>query len=614
MWDPIRHPRLLRWILLGAFLHRVATIVWVLSLETGFPNAVSPSTTSFVRQHLPLFAVNGVTQVARNSSNSPDYVSILFGGQTLELSDEPPISSVHCLGETFNETRTNTPGALYRSCRYYNLCYHMNDKRLVLFPSQQHWKLVSRRHRNIYLSTVSQAVMTSAVVQATPDQTPMAMPQYRNHSQDNKYYYAKDDDVVWIPIEPASCESVLWDVYLPIYTLLEMFDFQNKPWRLFVLGETTACTREQLEEYFDFMGLSKSNIEYVSNDLRLSNDRNQEFLCWQRSVMGMGAYADHQVIRPTENLTVRQRRHIPPNHMRREATLRSFRHHCLGKLNVTPQRAKPYIVTYSPLVSKDWVSSSIPGTQNEILAPLSSLRQQMQVTSKTSILILTSDEDKTAAFFLPEGATLILIGEAQEDWDLWSNNSLLRVHLVTNDIKQVIEYLILDEVSRLEQKETAFITEGDGKRIDFVNNRSVTLVHGNPPITRVHCVGEKLFPNILGAEQYRSCHFENLCFDLKSKSFVIFPSPFSQRLIRSNGSSLEEGNYFSSIPQSLVASPQPTKLGGGYFSDIPRTRNRVNVSSYYLLEGAWLATKTFNTYNIGTYSISLVCSYMWTLS
>ncbi len=149
-----------------------------------------------------------------------------------------------------------------------------------------------------------------------------------------------------------------------------------------------------------------------------------------------------------------------------------------------------------------------------------------------------------------------------------------------------------------------FTTKGHENQIDFVNNRSVTLVQTSPPITRVHCVGEKRFHNILGAEQYRSCHYENLCFDMTSKSFVIFPSPFIRQVVHSkhsNGSSLEEGNYFSSIPRSLVASPQPSKLGAGYFSDVPVTRSRVNVSSYYLLEGAWLGTKTFNTNNIGTY-------------
>jgi hypothetical protein len=243
------------------------------------------------------------------------------------------------------------------------------------------------------------------------------------------------------------------------------------------------------------------------------------------------------------------------------------------------------------------------------------LRRKIQVTSQASILILASQEDKTAAFFLPEGANLILIGEPQEDWDLWSNNALLRLHLITNHTKDAIEYLIRDELSRLEQQESASPLTGDGKQVDFVNNRSVTLIHDNPPITRVHCVGEKLFPNRMGADRYRSCHFENLCFDLTNKHFVMFPSPLYQHVIHSSGSLLlwEGDNYFSSIPRSLIASPQPSKLGRGYFSDVFHAHNRSNVSSYYQLDGAWLSIKTFSTKNVGTFDVNPFLDAMYTI-
>ena len=131
----------------------------------------------------------------------------------------------------------------------------------------------------------------------------------------------------------------------------------------------------------------------------------------------------------------------------------------------------------------------------------------MQVTTKTTILVLASDQDKTAPFFLPEGTTLILFGEAQEDWDLWSNNALLRVHLVNHHTKEAMEYLIRDKLSRLEHQNEPSNTAEAEHRVDFTeNNRSVALVHASSPTTRVHCVGEKMFPNNFGATLYRSCH------------------------------------------------------------------------------------------------------------
>jgi hypothetical protein len=597
----IRCKRLFRWIVLGALLLSLATNIWISSSKSIFPDD-----TSFQWAFLPLIAVNGTVDTTHNSSVfslTASSGSVYFGGRQLLLSNESHISSVHCLSETFNETRTLTPGALYRSCRYYNMCYHVKEKRLVLFPSVQHWKLLSRLHQNIYLATVSKAVMTSAVMQTAPDQTPAANPLYLNHSSDNRYYYVmnNDEDIVWIPIEPVSCESVLWDVYLPVYTLVEMFDFQDKLWRLLLLPGT-KCTREQLEEYSDMMGLSARDIMSASDGfVSLSNeDGYNQFICLRRSVMGMGAYGDHQVIRSTQHLKEPELKKIPPNHIRRETNLRGFRERCLVNLNLTPRRAKPYIVAYSDSVSADLLALSVPGIQLIKLSPVEPWRQQIGVTSKAAILVLASNEDKTAAMFLPEGATLILVGKAQEDWDLWSNNALLRLHLVTRRVKDAVENLILDELSRLKEQSSAFTMTGDDNRVDFANNRTVTLVHANPPITRVHCVGEKMFPNLLGADRYRSCHFENLCFDLKNKNFVMFPSPLNQNLVRSNGSSLDEENYFSSIPRSMVASPQPSKLGRGYFVDIPRVHNRSNVSSYYRLEGAWLSIKTFNTKNLGT--------------
>ena len=141
--------------------------------------------------------------------------------------------------------------------------------------------------------------MSSAVHQQSPDPKSIVTPQYLHHNGDNSYYMMKDAKVVWIPIQPESCQSVLWDIYLPVYTLLELFDLQSEPFRLFLLGESN-CTRKQLEEYADTMELSMSDIISAHGDLSLQVTNSQEFVCYQRSVMGIGAHADHQVDRPKE--------------------------------------------------------------------------------------------------------------------------------------------------------------------------------------------------------------------------------------------------------------------------------------------------------------------------
>lgn len=120
----------------------------------------------------------------------------------------------------------------------------------------------------------------------------------------------------------------------------------------------------------------------------LSNeDGYNQFICLRRSVMGIGAYADHQVIRPTQHLKEPELKKIPPNHIRRQANLRGFRERCLLNLNLTPRRAKPYIVAYSDSVSADFLPLAIPGIQLVKLSPVEPWRQQIGVTSKASILV-----------------------------------------------------------------------------------------------------------------------------------------------------------------------------------------------------------------------------------
>jgi hypothetical protein len=178
---------------------------------------------------------------------------------------DPPIARIHCLGETFNETRTHTPAALYRSCHYENMCYHIQEKRLVLFPSPHHWTLLSKLHDNIHLSSVSKPVIASAVRKLVTDSTAQITPYYmhpRNGNNNNSFYYVRNDTkVVLVPIQPESCQSILWDVYLPVYTLLEQFDLQHEPYRLLLLGEPASnCTRHKMDAFATMMGFATSDI------------------------------------------------------------------------------------------------------------------------------------------------------------------------------------------------------------------------------------------------------------------------------------------------------------------------------------------------------------------
>jgi hypothetical protein len=274
-----------------------------------------------------------------------------------------------------------------------------------------------------------------------------------------------------------------------------------------------------------------------------------------------------------------------------------------------PERTKPHRMVFSSFVSLEIqqavLQRSLPDDIKLSQLPAKSTAyQQIELLRNATIFVCFLREDKPGAFFLPDGAVLIMIQEPTrrahpEDsdnsaahWNFWNNNALVRTHLLkakTNSSQQVLamEYLIRDELDRLRRIDAEIAVTADAaaarnEPVEF-GGRFATLVHASPPTTQVHCLGEKIFPNREGAEKFRSCHFENLCFDLETKSFVLFPSQNSE-LLQSLPS---DQNHFSSIPKKMHGIP----------NGFPRSASRVNVSSYYQLDGMWLAMQTLNTCN-----------------
>jgi hypothetical protein len=545
------------------------------------------------------FRETSIILFGSNLDNPKDSTTrdVFFRSQFLN-STKKPLSRLHCLSEIFRENRVDTPASLYRSCRYENLCYDIQAKTFVLFPSEQHSKLISSLHSSIFLSTMSKPVMVSAVRSSDPSKTAKVVPAYlHNYSGGTFYTKSKDTHNIWIPIQPESCHSVFWDVYLPVFSLLELFDWQLKPFQLLLL-DNSNCTSDQLMEYADMFDLSSNQIVTTSQYSVLLNNETTQFVCFPNTVMGIGAHADHQVIRNLTNLSPKEIRNIPPNHMRRTDNLRGFRELCLKNLKLVPERSIPFILAYSSIFKSSWIPSTLAELEIVAFSPEYSLREQIQITIKSAILILPASHDKTAAFFLPEGSSLILIGEPQEDWDLWTNYALIRVHLLSTITHEALEYLILDELNSLKSS-TDQQSDSKSEPISFANDRFVNLIEAPPPSTRVHCIGEKVFPNNMGGYQYRSCHFENLCFDLESKEFVMFPSAMNSILMGFDKEYNETGLYFSSVPRKLIGSPQPYRLSRDYMAFDLNVRRWSNVTGYYRLEGAWLSKKTFNHCNLG---------------
>ena len=94
--------------------------------------------------------------------------------------------------------------------------------------------------------------------------------------------------------------------------------------------------------------------------------------------------------------------------------------------------------------------------------------------------------------------------------------------------------------------------------------------------------------------QYRSCHFENLCFDLIRHDFVIFLSNATQALASFPPSQFN----FSTFTQPMVMSGIAPNIRTAK-ADMPRIISKTKATSYYWLNATWLAYQTFHTCNYG---------------
>lgn len=108
-----------------------------------------------------------------------------------------------------------------------------------------------------------------------------------------------------------------------------------------------------------------------------------------------------------------------------------------------------------------------------------------------------------------------------------------------------------------QQPQQQFIKKEGAPPVGSLNGYDMYLVDG-PPKTKVHCVGDTYQES--SSWIYRSCEYENLCFDLDRRDFVIYEDTLS--------SSLPHGWYSSVIRQAN------SSTSGFEVNAIPRTTHQ----------------------------------------
>jgi hypothetical protein len=546
--------------------------------------------------------------------SSPKYKTLIKPKLTLKYSrfsfqrtDQLPISRIVCLSESFNESYTHS-GALLRSCKYKDLCYSLMERRLVLFPTRTHFKLLSAVHSEIFLSSMSKPILASTVSSMIASDS-FIRPHYQKHKHNNIYYriHQEFQSTVWIPIL-MSCDiqSVLWEIYLPIFSLLELFDLSSMHFGILLLNDCNQ-TIQKIRQFTDMMQIQMPEIISLSSEKEILN---QSFLCLHQAVSGMGGLGLQQN-KPPQNLSYEQ--FVPPRHTHRGNNIRNFQSYILGLMfnhsssSYFLEQPEQFVSSHSQHISKNIFSAVSANLTIKVLKKSMTLREKAAIVIMSKILVLSSIEDKTVAIFLPKGSHLVLIGPPIDDWDFWTNHVSIHVHLLQAYVSGAIKYLV-DEVFYFSdsKKHPDNLLLEQHTSIPFLNNHSIVFRNVPPKATKIHCVAEKLYPQNEGAPNFRSCHFENLCFDMKAKRFVIIPSPALSMLLTRLQRLLRHGNYFSTLPSSMVLTPQPKSILGLQYRRHQIYNETETISSYYQLHANWISTHTLGVCNPGKF---VVCYY-----
>jgi len=444
-----------------------------------------------------------------------------FNGAPIYLRQSPPAtddnlySNVHCVGENYRPNAWQQ-----RSCRYSLLCLDTSSHKFLTFQSPKEASLSEQLIQRQFFhssTTLTRSPNSSNTVslgginqkwghQSIPrlEWAPAVVAPANQTVAAAVQLYMLPDDVVLIPfhsLNGANPGHLVWDDFLPIYTLLRMFQLADRPLMLlrYVLndgerGLWASCDlrREKTEACKHMMNKFLPLMLGAQHPYNLSTTQDFQFLpnvpgksnlvCAKTGVAGIGSLTDHGVTKSHGWLETDY--DMTHNHGR-GSMLYDFRNFMLGNLGFPIQTASPtgpHKIVFSQMSSDIFnraldfkkqiaiVKERIPSTVVEqYIFKEHSLHDQVQTAIDASIYVTLCGGGAVTAMFLPRGATVIVYysedGGAKDnrmthkpallDWDLLNSMSHLRVHWLPRNTRD--SELDLNALVLLIQHELEFI-------------------------------------------------------------------------------------------------------------------------------------------------------------
>lgn len=429
-----------------------------------------------------------------------------FNGYPVQFRQGIPFhSSVHCVGETHNPDTA----WMYRSCEFTNLCLDVHSNEFFVVESRTEQELQKQQDSKSYVSTRlsspngTSTNLTVALGGINPRWVGKDFNQGihkiqwfpKRRSVPPTQYYELNSKVVLVPFHSFAAHNVghmLWDDFLPIFTLLQIFGWSNlietfssslpRSHHLLLLRVDTlpllygTCEMrrkkakqcaENFEKFLPLLGVDPTTfstlktVKWQPKDDSIASDSATTIICAKHAMAGLGMLTDHGLkdhgwLMPKETHSVQN--------IGKGALLYQFRNALLQNLDLPilpPSRTTtgiPIQLLLSAHSSGDPPRDVHFLNQQKVLAQAfpqitiqhvelakMGLREQVELVSQTNIFVSTCGGGSMTATFLPKGASLILYynedggydfannfnltgDPAFLDWDLFNNMSYLRVH------------------------------------------------------------------------------------------------------------------------------------------------------------------------------------------
>ena len=425
------------------------------------------------------------------SSVAPSSEDGSFNGAplTLRTNVPNPESHVHCVGDTYLHPEDEWMG---RSCHFDFLCFNTTNQRFVMFQSKAE-QLLRRFLEDGPHAPLMHISTTMHVAQKKPEKTnnktrsendpPFQSTTTRNvaigginlkwgaagvdrlkwfpdvaQNVAQLSYYELPPNTVWTPfhsLNGANPGHLVWDDFLAIYNLLDLFDLVPKhmdhddtDYQLLLLRyvlqddprglwascdwtlERTALCHRMIEKFVPLLvGVHAPYHWSTTQDFTFhphhhpTIPQQSDLVCARHGVAGLGALTDHGFDKA--HGWVMEDYEFTHNHGR-GGLMRAFRNFAVQNLHLPPlkknrQPHDPHRIVFSVNSSDiparivdfstqiDLVQRHVPGSKVEahVFQHLS-LPEQIDIARQTSIFVTICGGGAVTGMFLPPGATVIL--------------------------------------------------------------------------------------------------------------------------------------------------------------------------------------------------------------